>query len=130
MRELVRSRASFAFETTLASRTFAPWLAELRRAGWRAHLSFLALPSADLAVARVRERVRLGGHDVPEAVIRRRFTAGLRNLFALYLPAVDTWQVLDNSELLGPRLIASGRAGREPEIADRDAWRHLEEMQR
>jgi predicted ABC-type ATPase len=76
LRFLARERRDFAFETTLAGRGHAPWLQDLRAAGYRAHLIFLALPAADLAVARVAERVRQGGHDVPEAVVRRRFVAG------------------------------------------------------
>ena len=63
--ELAAARASFAFETTLASRSYAPWLTELRATGYKVHLVFLWLPSADEAVARVAERVRAGGHDVP-----------------------------------------------------------------
>ena len=127
LRVLAQARADFAFETTLASRSFAPWLAGLRRSGYRVHVAFLSLPSADLAVARVAERVRLGGHDVPEEVIRRRFTAGLRNLFTLYDGVVDSWQAFDNSEPRGPRLIASRRAGTPPEIVDPTAWKILQE---
>jgi len=127
LRVLAQARADFAFETTLASRSFAPWLAGLRRSGHRVHVAFLSLPSADLAVARVAERVRLGGHDVPEEVIRRRFTAGLRNLFTLYDGVVDSWQAFDNSEPRGPRLIASRRAGTPPEIVDPTAWKILQE---
>src|SRR5207247_5722706 len=60
---LAESRADFAFETTLASRSFAPWLRRLRTSGYHVHLAFLALPDADLAVARVAGRVRSGGHS-------------------------------------------------------------------
>lgn len=76
---LARNRESFAFETTLASRSFAPWLRARRTEGYRVHLAFLSLPSIELALARVQERVRLGGHDVPETVVRRRYVAGLHN---------------------------------------------------
>jgi predicted ABC-type ATPase len=80
IRQLAAARADLTFETTLASRSFAPWLARLRGDGYRVHLLFLWLGSADLAVSRVAERVRLGGHDVPEAVVRRRYRAGLSPL--------------------------------------------------
>lgn len=73
LRVLAQARTDFAFETTLASRTFVPWFGRLRDSGYRVHLAFVSLPSADLAVARVAERVRQGGHDVHESVIRRRF---------------------------------------------------------
>lgn len=70
LRLIARERRDFAFETTLAGRGHARWLQDLRAAGYRAHLIFLALSAAELAVARVAERVRQGGHDVPEVVVR------------------------------------------------------------
>jgi predicted ABC-type ATPase len=130
MKRLAATRANFAFETTLASRSFASWLKTLRASSYRTHLIFLSLPSPELALARVAERVRLGGHDVPEDIVRRRFAAGLRNFFTLYQGVLDTWQVFDNSNLAGPRLIASGRTGTPPEILDASAWKQLLEKQR
>jgi predicted ABC-type ATPase len=108
LNELAAAHLSFGFETTLASRTYAPWLAGLRAAGYKVHIVFLWLPSADEAVARVAERVRAGGHTVPEPTIRRRYQAGLKNLFRLYLPLADTWQVVDNSVVQTPRSIVVG----------------------
>jgi predicted ABC-type ATPase len=95
--ELTRARQSFGFETTLASRSFAPRIRRLRRSGYECHLVFLWLPAADLAVARVADRVRLGGHDVPEETIRRRYRSGLRNFFHLYQALTTTWRMYDNS---------------------------------
>ena len=69
----------------------------LKEAGYRAHLIFLWLPSADMAIARVQARVLAGSHAIAEAVVRRRYDLGLKNLFGLYQPIVDTWRVLDNS---------------------------------
>jgi predicted ABC-type ATPase len=66
-------KANFAFETTLASRTFAMWIPQLQKQGYQFHLIFLWLQNADLAVFRVNERVRTGGHSVPEATIRRLY---------------------------------------------------------
>lgn len=60
-------------------------------------LFFLALPDAETAIARVAERVKQGGHDIPEDVIRRRFTSGLRNFHEVYKSAVDTWALFDNA---------------------------------
>ena len=125
MRALARARRDFAFETTLASRSFAPWLASLRASGYRVHVAFLSLSGPDLAVARVAERVRRGGHDVPEAVVRRRFAAGLKNFFGRYLALADTWQMFDNSAD-DPRLVAAGRAGEPPTIVDAEAWTQLQ----
>lgn len=130
LRFLAREQRDFAFETTLAGRGLAHWLGSLRALGYRAHLIFLSLPDAGLAVARVAERVRQGGHHVPEAIVRRRFAGGLRNLFTSYPPVVDTWQVYDNADLSGPQLIASRVAGMNAVIADPTAWENLKEKQR
>lgn len=130
LRLLARERRDFAFETTLAGQGHARWLRALRSSGYRAHLIFLSLPSADLAVARVAARVRQGGHHVPEDIVRRRFAGGLGNLFTCYPDVVDSWQVYDNAELTGPRLIASRAAGTTVVIADPNAWEHLKVEQR
>jgi predicted ABC-type ATPase len=122
LKELAAQRVSFAYETTLASRMFARWLAELRQGGYRVHILFLWLPSADFAVDRVLDRVRMGGHDVPEETIRRRYAAGLRNFFSLYQPLANTWRIYDNSSRSGPRLIARGRASAVTRVLDDEAW--------
>lgn len=127
MKTLAAARADFAFETTLASRSFAPWLDRLRATGYRCLLAFLSLPSADLAVGRVGERVRLGGHHVPEDVVRRRYETGFRNFFSLYRQRADTWQVFDNPGLAGPHLIASGRAVESVTIEHTGLWQNLHE---
>jgi predicted ABC-type ATPase len=127
LRELARLRVDFAFETTLASRSFAPWLDELRASGYLAHMAFLSLPSVELALERVAERVGLGGHDVPPHVVRRRFRAGVRNFFVLYRRRVDSWQMFDNTSLEGPRLLAAGRSDGTVVVEDRAAWADLVE---
>lgn len=96
---------SFAFETTLAGRGYRRHILRWRAMGYRVSLYFLSLPDPEAAIARVAERVRQGGHDIPEPVIRRRFAAGLQNLEAIYKPAVDRWAVFDN-------------AGREPVLIE------------
>jgi len=130
IRSLARARETFAFETTLAGRNFAPWLMTMRASGYRAHLAFLSLPSPERALARVAERVRHGGHDVPESVVRRRFAAGLGNFFSLYREVVDTWQMFDNSAVAGPRLLAAGGGGQPAQILDAGAWEDLFRSQR
>lgn len=64
---LAKERIDFAFEITLASHTFAPWIKELKQTGYIFHIVFLWLPNEEFAIARVAERVRMGGHNVPEA---------------------------------------------------------------
>ena len=93
----VRLSESFSFETTLSGRHYAKSIPQWQLSGYRVKLIFLKLASPDLAVARVSQRVRTGGHDVPEHVIQRRFRAGLRNFEVLYKPIVDEWALYDNS---------------------------------
>ena len=88
---------SFAFETTLSGRTYAPMIDAWRAQGYTVKLVFLSLISADEAVARVANRVRQGGHHIPEATIRRRFESGLRHFHETYRHRVDLWQLFDNS---------------------------------
>jgi predicted ABC-type ATPase len=125
LKELASQRVSFAYETTLASRMFARWLVELRQSGYRVHLLFLWLPSADLAVERVADRVHMGGHDVPEGTVRRRYAAGLRNFFSLYQPLANTWRIYDNSKSSGPRLIARGRSSKVTGVLDDTLWARI-----
>ena len=129
LRFLEHERWNFAFESTLSGRGHARWLQRLRSTGYLIHLVFLSLPDSDLAVARVAERVRKGGHAVPEDVVRLRFMAGIRNFFTIYRDCVDAWQVYDNSDVSGPRLIASGAARATAVIADEAAWEHFQEEQ-
>lgn len=93
----VTRRESFAFETTLSGKAYARQIPQWRQLGYRVELFFLKLASADMAVQRVAERVRQGGHDIPEATIRRRFDAGTRLFFEVYRPLVDQWVLYDNS---------------------------------
>ena len=106
LRELADDRVNFAFETTLATRSFAPWLAEIKANGYRFHLVYIWVRSPDVSIERVRDRVKLGGHFVPEDTIRRRYARGLKNFFALYRPLADMWRMIDNSELGFARVIA------------------------
>ena len=104
--ECVKRCESFAIETTLSGRTYARMIPRWKQAGYQVTLFFLQLPNEDLAVARVADRVAQGGHDIPEAVIRRRFHAGITNFHELYKPLVDGWKLYDNSGE-GPILVNS-----------------------
>ncbi len=128
LRELAASRADFAFETTLASRTFAPWLRRLQQEGYVVHLIYLWLPSADLAVERVAERVRRGGHAVPEVVVRRRYKRSLSNFFNSYRPLADSWLMLDNSQQGAPGPIAWRETGGPIHIVSDGPWKELRKV--
>ncbi len=124
LKQLASEGKSFAFETTLASRSFAPWLREQKRSGYIFTLVFLWLSSPDLAVQRVHERVRLGGHSVPDDVVKRRYEAGLKNFFKLYAPIADAWVFYDNST--SPRLIAEKSLEGKLRISDEELWLKLQ----
>jgi predicted ABC-type ATPase len=125
LKELAQQRVSFAFENTLASRSFAPWLTALKRDGYAVHVVFLWLPSANHAVQRVTDRVAMGGHNVPEKVVRRRYASGLRNFFELYQPLASAWRVFDASRRR-PRRIAEGLADSGFRIDDAATWQRFQ----
>lgn len=123
LHELAGRKTDFAFESTLASRSFAPWISELKQSsGYSFYLIYLWLPSPEMAVARVRERVRAGGHNVTEDVVRRRYSGGLHNFFDLYRPLADGWSFYDNSAVSGTRLIAVGEGNVDRGIYDPEIW--------
>ena len=101
----VRRGDTFGFETTLSGRGYARWIPRWRSRGYEVKLVFLKLPDPEFAIRRVAQRVAEGGHDVPEAVIRRRFAAGWRNFNCMYRQLVDAWALYDNSEAI-PKFIA------------------------
>ena len=88
---------SFAFETTLSGRIYAQRIPHWQGLGYHVTLIFLALPSPEMAIERVAERVRQGGHAVPDEVVRRRFRTGLSNFEQVYRDHVDSWAMYDNS---------------------------------
>lgn len=125
LQQLANDKENFAFETTLASKTFAHWLKMLKTDGYTFHLFYLWLPSTDLAIARVAERVSMGGHNVPDVTIRRRYHSGLKNFFQLYRPIADTWRIYDNSLPGEPHLISSGENDTIEKITDVTLWESL-----
>ena len=126
MRELRNRQESFAIETTLASKSFVPFLRESKSAGYETRLIFVALDNPETAVRRVAIRVAKGGHDIPEETIRRRFYRGLRNFFNMYCKEVDHWTLLDNS---GDTLktIAMGEPANGTCIVDEKCYKSLKE---
>jgi predicted ABC-type ATPase len=125
MEDLAVSRADFAIETTLASRTLAAWIGRRLRHGFDLRLIYLWLPDPALAIERVSSRVQMGGHHVPEETIRRRYEAGLRNFFQLFMPLTAAWAFYDNSRHDGIRELAWGSGREEQGVADRAVWDQL-----
>ncbi len=120
MEELVEQRATFSFETTLAARSYHRRVPQWQEMGYRVHLFFLWLPSSDMALLRVANRVKQGGHDIPIETIRKRYAAGLKNFQELYRLIVDHWYCFDGS-MLPPELIAQS-SGESVEIIDSHRW--------
>jgi predicted ABC-type ATPase len=116
LKRLASAKADFGFETTLAGKTYAKFLTNWKSKGYLIHLYYLWLPDVELHVQRVAERVRHGGHDVPEDDIRRRYRRSLTNLFKLYQPLADRWAFFDNTGT-APRLVATHN-GVETEMLD------------
>jgi predicted ABC-type ATPase len=126
--ELEHQRASFAIETTLASRTLAPRIARLRRSEYRFRLIFVFVPDVELSIQRVAGRVRQGGHHIPEDTIRRRYQAGISNFLGLYMAMADEWSVHDTTEMGEPKLIANGIMTSVDRIEMPDSWKLLMEI--
>ena len=125
IRELVAANKTFALETTLASRSIAKLLQNAQERGYYVTLLYFWLNTPDLAVERVRNRVASGGHNVTERTVRRRYTAGIQNLFQLYIPICDYWMITDNS--LSPmEVIAKGFKDGKREIYNPVVYNKLE----
>ena len=108
-RQFVAAGRDFVLETTLSGRTYRNLFGDARNAGYSIQLDFLMLPTVEHSQRRVARRVLSGGHNVPDADLRRRFAVSLRNLFTLYRPVLDYWR-LHAASVGRPRLIAHGSA--------------------
>lgn len=125
LKELAAQRANFAFETTLAGKTYAGWLNSLRESGYKVHLFYFWLNSAEMAISRVATRVKKGGHHVPEPTIRQRYGRSIRNLFELYIPVANKWRVYDNSLMGSSVLIAEGVRGADEIVYSQNIWSRI-----
>lgn len=125
IRLLADKRSDFGFETTLSGVTYVALLRKLKAKGYRVHLFFLWIPTVEMALARIADRVRRGGHQIPELVVRRRFRKGITHLFRLYRPMLDSWTLFDNSAA-APRLIAREEVG-ELKVMDKDLFSSIME---
>lgn len=121
LHDLAARRADFAFETTLAARTYAKWLRDLVASGYSTHLFYFWVRDAEFAIARVAARVRAGGHHIPPDTVRQRYGRSVRNLFELYMPHLTTWKVYDNTAD-DYRLIAEGGTGWSGFVYDDATW--------
>lgn len=127
LQELANNREDFAFETTLASRSFATRLNSMIEVGYRFHLVCVWVPSPDISIGRVLHRVSHGGHFVSDETVGRRYSACFRNFFELYRPLAMSWTLVDNSiqEVMEP--IAGGGRSIETDVFKPDLWQRIQE---
>ena len=111
IREYASQSKDFGFETTLSGKTNARLFTQLRAEGYQIFLFFLWVPDAHLSLARIKQRVSKGGHNVPEKDVRRRFQRSLDNFQLTYKDKVDSWMFFDNSTEK-PHLITSFADGK------------------
>jgi predicted ABC-type ATPase len=121
--EFREARKDFAFETTLSGRGYAPLLRQMKTDGFQLHMFYLWIPSPELALLRIRDRVESGGHNVLARDVRRRFGRTLVNLFTLYRPILDTLHFFDNSSDT-PRLIFKDESG-QTTVGNAELYRQL-----
>jgi predicted ABC-type ATPase len=121
--ELEQGEQSFALETTLSGLSYRRRIPIWHQLGFKVTLLFLWLPSADIAVQRVRERVSQGGHNIPEPDIRRRYIRGLQNLTTVYLPLVSEAWVLNGSQSPPTAILKKNEGG--PQILEPDIWQEI-----
>ncbi|WP_315545622.1 zeta toxin family protein [Prevotella koreensis] len=110
--ELLTRGKDFAIETTLATRSYANLVDRAHMLGYEVHLVYFWLNSTELAKKRVASRVILGGHNIPHAIIERRYGLGIKNLFGIFIPIVDEWMIVNNSNL-SQEIVAEGGISRD-----------------
>jgi predicted ABC-type ATPase len=124
IKELMNSNTDFAFETTLAAKSYVSLITEAKSMGYEIHLIFLWLESAEEAIQRVEDRVASGGHSIPTDVIRRRYTRGLVNFFKVYSKITDEWMFVNNSG--GSPVLIANRRKRNSNIFFHELWRSIQ----
>ncbi len=118
IKDLINAGETFAFETTLSTSSYKNLIAEANKSGYKITLVFFWLESVEMAIDRVQNRVRDGGHNIPEEIIRRRYRSGIKNLLEIYLPIVDRALLFDNSSN-DPVLLAQKIRNDEIQILDK-----------
>ena len=120
---LAERGVDFGFETTLSGKTYVKLLQGMKKGGYLVHIFFLWITNVELALERIKLRVRNGGHAIPEAIVRRRFGRSLPNFLHVYKPLADSWTIFDNSRDV-PKMTAFEESGK-IEILDPDLFNIL-----
>ena len=109
--EFADSGIDFAFESTLSGKGYVNLFRKLKIKGYKIHLFFLWIPNIELSIARIKDRVAEGGHNVPVQDVKRRFKRSICNFFKLYKPLLDSWMLFNNEGRI-PELIAKVNNGK------------------
>ena len=120
IRELAERKETFAFETTLAGKRYDEVLRKMKARGYRIHIFFLWIPTVKMALARISNRVKMGGHSIPSDTVDRRFRRGLHNFLFRYRSLADSWYLFDNSDI-PPALVARSEHGQHT-VLNRDLY--------
>jgi len=121
--ELIENGVDFAFETTLATRSYVNTVKKAQKKGYFVTILYFWLNSPELAIERVKIRVKEGGHNIPEKTIKRRYDLGIKNMFNLYIPIADYWMFIDNSKTPF-EIIAEGIRKKE-DVKNEIIWNNL-----
>lgn len=125
--ELLEAGDDFAFETTLATRSYVNTIKEAKAKGYEVTLLYFWLHSPEQAKKRVEERVAKGGHNIPDDVVERRYYRGIKNFLELYSPICDKWSLLDNTDG-NPEIIAEGGLNQLFRIESQLLWDRIEKQ--
>ncbi|MBI4041842.1 MAG: zeta toxin family protein [Deltaproteobacteria bacterium] len=126
VKEWVQRRKSFAFEATLSGKTYVALLKQAKDRGYKIHIFFILVQDSETAIARVKDRVAKGGHNVPTEEIKRRFVRSRENFFKIYMKQADSWHLIDNSSRY-PRLIAKRERIKEIVLIDPARYHQINE---
>lgn len=126
--ELLKGKKDFGFETTLSTRSYVNLFKSAKKLGYSVVLIFFWLESVDLALARVKVRVEMGGHNIPSVVVQRRYERGLENFFLLYKHLADSWVIYDNSNE-EPALVAKGNGPLDVHVVNGYIWGKIQSYQ-
>lgn len=122
--ELLKQKLDFAFETTLATRSYVSLINKAKKMDYEICLLFLWTPSFEFSIKRVALRVSKGGHHIPDNVVERRYHRGLNNFFNLYTPIVDRWMMFDNTEN-EPTIISEFSVEFGKQVKNNEIWNNI-----
>jgi predicted ABC-type ATPase len=126
--ELLKAGKTFAFETTLASRSYVNTVKRAKELNYTVTLLYMWLPSPEMAIERVKQRVARGGHHIPDQTVIDRYYGGIKNLFQLYMPVVDYWIISDTSESVY-KMIADGFGRTDYQVYDETVYLKLKKYE-